>query len=248
MQIHNGVGDERPQFFSGSEVTFVHVAKTDRPRAKRLEDSVVLEHLGLEFFREHHWLHQIGHAEAGTRRLVRVSRADAAFGCSDLAPTQLALFIEQTVVTKCAQSLRSKFLSIVIPNSRRRSISATSVTGSITTPLPITQIFPRRRIPDGIRCRMYLTPRWMTVCPALLPPWLRTTMSALAVSTSMILPLPSSPHCAPIKIVLAIGNQKWAKNFPDASGKTRSGLADESYVGEKRLQGISVQRCNAATT
>src|SRR5207247_7868548 len=70
----------------------------DRPRAKRLEDSVVLEHLGLEFFREHHWLHQIGHAEAGTRRLVRVSRADAAFGCSDLAPTQLALFIEQTVV------------------------------------------------------------------------------------------------------------------------------------------------------
>ena len=98
MQIHNGVGDERPQFFSGSQITFVHVAKTDRPCAKRLEDSVVLEHLGLEFFREHHWLHQIGHAEAGTRRLVCVSRADAAFGCSDLAPTQLALFIEQTVV------------------------------------------------------------------------------------------------------------------------------------------------------
>ncbi len=31
----------------------------------------------------------------------------------------------------------------------------TSAIGSITTPLPITQIFPRRRIPDGIRCRTY---------------------------------------------------------------------------------------------
>src|SRR4030095_5366145 len=44
----------------------------------------------------------------------------------------------------------------------------------------------------------------MTVCPALLPPWLRTTMSAFPVRTSMILPLPSSPHCAPTNIVFAI--------------------------------------------
>src|SRR6516164_2059984 len=44
----------------------------------------------------------------------------------------------------------------------------------------------------------------MTVCPALLPPWLRTTTWAREVSTSMILPLPSSPHCIPIKIVFAM--------------------------------------------
>src|SRR5260370_2152574 len=54
----------------------------------------------------------------------------------------------------------------------------------------------------------------MTVCPALLPPWLRTTMSALAVSTSMILPFPSSPHCAPIKIVFAIEIGNGQKIFP----------------------------------
>src|SRR5207302_1163805 len=32
------------------------------------------------------------------------------------------------------------------------------------------QLFPRRSIHDGIRCRMYLAPRWMTVWPALFPP------------------------------------------------------------------------------
>src|SRR5438128_5299347 len=48
-------------------------------------------------------------------------------------------------------------------------------------------------------------------------------MSALEVSTSMIFPFPSSPHCAPIRIVLAIEIRKWAKNFPDASGRTQSG-------------------------
>src|SRR5947199_10843429 len=61
---------------------------------------------------------------------------------------------------------------------------------------------------------MYLTPRWNTVCPALLPPWLRTTVSTFAVSTSIILPLPSSPHCAPIKIVLAIAIGNGQKILP----------------------------------
>src|ERR1700737_735973 len=52
------------------------------------------------------------------------------------------------------------------------------------------------------------------VWPALLPPWLRTITSALVVSTSMILPLPSSPHCAPTRIVFAISIQTQAKIFP----------------------------------
>jgi len=97
---------------------------------------------------------------------------------------------------------------------RKPSISPSNAIGSITTPFPITQTLPRRKIPEGIRCRMYLTPRWKTVCPALLPPWLRTTMSAFAVSTSIILPLPSSPHCAPTKIVLAIAIRNGQKIFP----------------------------------
>src|SRR6185437_1687097 len=42
------------------------------------------------------------------------------------------------------------------------------------------------------------------VWPALLPPWKRTTMSARWHSQSMILPLPSSPHWAPITVTLAM--------------------------------------------
>src|SRR3954464_7080319 len=38
------------------------------------------------------------------------------------------------------------------------------------------------------------------VWPALFPPWKRTTMSARFDSQSMILPLPSSPHWAPITV------------------------------------------------
>src|SRR6266702_7326114 len=40
------------------------------------------------------------------------------------------------------------------------------------------------------------------VWPALLPPWNRTTISARFDSQSMILPLPSSPHWAPITVTL----------------------------------------------
>src|ERR1700754_718611 len=42
------------------------------------------------------------------------------------------------------------------------------------------------------------------VWPALLPPWKRTTMSARFDSQSMILPLPSSPHWAPITVTFAM--------------------------------------------
>src|ERR1700719_4948788 len=37
----------------------------------------------------------------------------------------------------------------------------------------------------------------------------------------MILPFPSSPHCAPTRIVFAISIHTQAKNFPDASGSPR---------------------------
>src|SRR5215813_8699118 len=43
-----------------------------------------------------------------------------------------------------------------------------------------------------------------SVWPALWPPWKRTTTSARSLSQSTILPLPSSPHWAPITATLAI--------------------------------------------
>ena len=42
-----------------------------------------------------------------------------------------------------------------------------------------------------------------SVCPALCPPWKRTTTSARLASQSTILPLPSSPHWAPTTVTLA---------------------------------------------
>src|SRR5437868_9270734 len=43
------------------------------------------------------------------------------------------------------------------------------------------------------------------VWPALWPPWKRTTTSARLDSQSTSLPLPSSPHWAPITVTLAMG-------------------------------------------
>src|SRR5712664_4005234 len=70
--------------------------------------------------------------------------------------------------------------------------------GSITTPQPMTQRRPLWRIPDGIVCSTYFSRPTTTVWPALLPPEKRTTTSTCGVMMSTTLPLPSSPHCAPI--------------------------------------------------
>src|SRR2546423_653503 len=70
--------------------------------------------------------------------------------------------------------------------------------GSTTTPQPITQRQPLCRIPEGIVCSTYFSRPTTTVWPALLPPEKRTTTSTCGVMTSTTLPLPSSPHCAPI--------------------------------------------------
>ncbi len=52
-------------------------------------------------------------------------------------------------------------------------------------------------MPDGIRCSTVLRPWITSVCPALWPPWKRTTPWAWSVSQSTTLPLPSSPHWVP---------------------------------------------------
>ena len=83
------------------------------------------------------------------------------------------------------------------PRARSASISATSTDGSSTTPLPMTQVFPAWRMPLGMRVRIVFSPPTTRVCPALFPPWNRTTTWACWVSRSTTLPFPSSPHWAP---------------------------------------------------
>src|SRR5437667_6070045 len=65
-------------------------------------------------------------------------------------------------------------------------------------PGPITQMRPGWSTPAGIRLRIVFSPSTTSVCPALLPPWKRTTTSASAASRSTIFPFPSSPHWVPV--------------------------------------------------
>src|SRR3989344_726480 len=61
---------------------------------------------------------------------------------------------------------------------------------------------------------MYFLSPIITVCPALHPPWYLIITLYLSESVSMIFPLPSSPHCAPITIVFGI---LFFYNFPSMS-------------------------------
>src|SRR6267142_2135428 len=76
--------------------------------------------------------------------------------------------------------------------------------GSMTTPQPMTQRRPLWRMPDGIVRSTYFSRPPTTVWPALLPPEKRTTTFTCGVMTSTTLPLPSSPHCAPITTMLGM--------------------------------------------
>src|SRR6266851_4487878 len=57
---------------------------------------------------------------------------------------------------------------------------------------------PFLRMPEGTRCSTVFLPPITSVCPALCPPWKRTTPCAWSVSQSTTLPLPSSPHWVPM--------------------------------------------------
>src|SRR5580765_4137040 len=83
------------------------------------------------------------------------------------------------------------------PFASSSSISVFSACGESTTPLPIRHSVPSRRMPDGIRCSTVFLPLITSVWPALWPPWKRATALTRSVNRSTILPLPSSPHCAP---------------------------------------------------
>src|SRR6267143_1116294 len=88
------------------------------------------------------------------------------------------------------------------PAASSSSISATSACGETTTPLPMKQCTLPRRMPEGMRCSTVFLPAMTSVCPALCPPWKRTTPCARSVSQSTILPLPSSPHWVPMTTTL----------------------------------------------
>src|SRR4029450_13639560 len=83
-----------------------------------------------------------------------------------------------------------------------------------TTPLPMIDNLPSRTTPDGSNDSLYVEPLITRVCPALWPPWKRTTISACSESQSTILPLPSSPHWDPTTTTFAI------RTLPCTSART----------------------------
>src|SRR6266550_7337051 len=91
--------------------------------------------------------------------------------------------------------------SMLIPRDCTCRISSSSTRGSSTTPLPITHVVVGYRMPEGMRWKRNSWPALTTVCPALLPPCERMTISARSERRSMILPFPSSPHWPPTRIV-----------------------------------------------
>src|SRR5690242_11862540 len=105
---------------------------------------------------------------------------------------------------RCAFLEMYRLPSSVTPRWTSDSISSMSEPGSITTPQPTTQRQPLWRMPEGIVCSTYFSRPTTTVWPALLPPEKRTTTLTWGVMTSTTLPLPSSPHCAPITTMLGI--------------------------------------------
>ena len=84
------------------------------------------------------------------------------------------------------------------PRAASMSASFSSAGSDRTTPLPMKHCRCWRRMPDGISDRMVFSPSMTSVWPALCPPWKRATAVARSVSRSTILPLPSSPHWAPM--------------------------------------------------
>ena len=79
------------------------------------------------------------------------------------------------MITCALPDMRS--LSVAMPLDSSMSISSTSTCGSMTQPLPITGVTASYMMPLGMRCSASFVSPWMTVWPALLPPWKRTTKS-----------------------------------------------------------------------
>ena len=106
---------------------------------------------------------EIADADAAARDLVLVGRADAARGRADLALA--APRLRQQVELAVIRQDQVRLVADRAAGRRRRcracvssSISANSACGSTTTPLPMTQVTPGCRMPDGIRRRTNFVP------------------------------------------------------------------------------------------
>ena len=97
--------------------------------------------------------------------------------------------------------------------------------------------------PAGIRCRIVFSPSTTSVWPALLPPWKRTTMSASAARRSTTLPLPSSPHWAPMTTVAAMALRAGAASRRDDL-RQRAQLGQ--HLGRDRLVDVEERHRHAA--
>jgi hypothetical protein len=102
VQKNNGVLDERLQKFSGGEIFRKNFFERERFRAERFEHDVVFLNAARKFFFEPRRVNQIIHAQTDARRLVAVSRADAALGGADFifALEHFALRIQFAVIRK----------------------------------------------------------------------------------------------------------------------------------------------------
>ena len=213
MQQDHRVGHERLEVIAGRAVVRVAPCLNESGLAPNALSTSLFSlirscELRLEALR----VDQVDHAQADARGLVAVGRADAALGGADLvlALEHLALRVQFAVIREhhvrgfadeqVAVSLHAQLAQALDLLDQADGIDHHAVADD-------AELF-LRRMPDGIRCRTYFCPLMKTVCPALLPPCVRTTTSACSVSTSMILPLPSSPHWAPTRIVFAINQIK----------------------------------------
>src|SRR5450631_4273849 len=86
-------------------------------------------------------------------------------------------------------------------------------------------------MPLGIRWKRCSLPPVTTVWPALFPPCERMTMSTVSASRSMTLPLPSSPHWPPTRIVTLIR----ARSVLDRAGSSGLFSSGPTAQPEQRL-------------
>src|SRR6266705_4992668 len=92
-------------------------------------------------------------------------------------------------------------------------------------------------MPAGTRCKTVFLPPITSVCPALCPPWKRTTPWAWSVSQSTTFPLPSSPHWVPMTTTFLATVSALAQF---AHGPLAGALDERSVaVGLNALGGVS---------
>src|SRR5215510_10680047 len=90
-------------------------------------------------------------------------------------------------------------------------------------------------MPEGMRRSTVFCPLMTSVCPALWPPWNRTTPPTRSVSRSTILPLPSSPHWAPMTTTfLFIGLQSHPRQQREADQDRDEPARAQRRIAEAR--------------